>query len=42
MRAERPDWDITTADLKAAWARGEKDRFYLYGKSYAKVLGEQD
>jgi peroxiredoxin len=38
----RPDWDITTADQKAAWARGEKDRFYPYGKSYAKVFGEQD
>jgi peroxiredoxin len=38
----RPDWDITTADQKAAWARGEKDRFYPYGKSYATVFGEQD
>jgi hypothetical protein len=38
----RPDWDITTADQKAAWARGEKDRFYPYGKSYALVFGEQD
>jgi peroxiredoxin len=37
----RPDWDITTPDLKAAWARGEKDRFYPYGKTYAKVFGEQ-
>jgi peroxiredoxin len=38
----RPDWDITTPDMKAAWARGEKDRFYPYGKSYAAVFGEQD
>jgi peroxiredoxin len=38
----RHDWDITTADQKAAWARGEKDRFYPYGKSYATVFGEQD
>ena len=37
----RPDWDITTPDLKAAWARGEKHRFYPYGKTYAKVFGEQ-
>jgi len=37
----RPDWDITTPDLKAAWARGEKDRFYPYGKTYAKVFSEQ-
>ena len=38
----RPDWDITTAEHKTAWQRGEKDRFYPYGKSYAKVFGEQD
>ena len=38
----RPDWDISTPDMKAAWARGEKDRFYPYGKSYAAVFGEQD
>jgi peroxiredoxin len=38
----RPDWDITTTDQRAAWARGEKDRFYPYGKSYAAVFGEQD
>ncbi len=38
----RPDWDITNPDMKAAWARGEKGRFYPYGKSYAKVFGEQE
>ncbi len=38
----RPDWDITTPDLKAAWARGEQNRFYPYGKSYAKVFSEQE
>jgi hypothetical protein len=38
----RPDWDITTPEMKAAWARGEKDRVYPYGKSYAKVFGEQE
>jgi peroxiredoxin len=37
----RPDWDITSPELKAAWARGEKDRFYPYGKTYAQVLAEQ-
>jgi peroxiredoxin len=37
-----PDWDITTPEMKAAWRRGEKDRFYPYGKSYAKVFGEQE
>jgi peroxiredoxin len=38
----RPDWDITSPEMKAAWERGEKDRFYPYGKSYAKVFGEQE
>lgn len=38
----RPDWDITTAEQKAAWQSGEKDRFYPYGKSYAKVFAGQE
>jgi len=38
----RPDWDITDAEHKAAWMRGDKDRFYPYGKSWATVFGEQD
>jgi peroxiredoxin len=38
----RPDWDITGAELKAAWGRGEKDRFYPYGKSYIKTISEQE
>jgi peroxiredoxin len=38
----RPDWDITSPEMKAAWQRGEKDRFYPYGKSYVKVFGEQE
>src|SRR3984957_6620186 len=38
----RPDWDITDAAHKEAWARGEKNGFYPYGKSYAAVFGEQD
>jgi peroxiredoxin len=38
----RPDWDINTAELKAAWQRGEKDRFYPYGKTYAQVFREQE
>ena len=38
----RPDWDITSPEMKAAWARGEKDRFFPYGKSYAKVFAEQE
>ena len=38
----RPDWDITTAAMKAAWEEGRKDLFYPYGKIYAQTLGEQD
>jgi peroxiredoxin len=41
-RKIRPDWDITRPEMKAAWERGEKDRFYPYGKSFAKVFGEQE
>ena len=38
----RPDWDITTPELKAAWQQGRKDLFYPYGKRYVQTLGEQD
>jgi peroxiredoxin len=38
----RPDWDITTPELKAAWERGEKQRFYPYGQSYAKIFAGQE
>ena len=30
----RPDWDITTPELKAAWQQGRKELFYPYGKSF--------
>jgi peroxiredoxin len=26
----RPDWDISDPELKAAWERGERDRFFPY------------
>ena len=38
----RADWDISIPELKAAWQRGEKNRFYPYGKSYAQVFSEQE
>ena len=38
----RPDWDITTPELKAAWQQGRKDLFYPYGKTFAQTLGAQD
>ena len=38
----RPDWDITTLGLKAAWSEGRKDQFYPYGKTFLQTLKEQD
>lgn len=38
----RPDWDITTPELKAAWQEGRKESFYPYGKTYVQTLGERD
>ncbi len=38
----RPDWDITRPELRAAWAQGEKARFFPYGKSFAQVMAEQE
>ena len=38
----RPDWDINTTELKAAWAEGRKELFYPYGKTYGQTLAEQD
>jgi peroxiredoxin len=42
LRKCRPDWDITNPELKAAWQRGEKNRFYPYAKTYAQVFSEQE
>jgi len=38
----RPDWDITKPELRAAWEKGEKNRFFPYGKTYAELFSEQD
>jgi hypothetical protein len=38
----RPDWDISTPELKAAWEQGKRDRFYPYGKTYGQVFREQE
>jgi len=38
----RPDWDITTAEQGAAWAKGDKAGFYPYGRTQAQVLADQD
>ncbi|HEY4304476.1 MAG TPA: redoxin domain-containing protein [Gemmatimonadaceae bacterium] len=38
----RADWDITAEAQRNAWAKGEKDRFYPYGKTRAQVFAEGD
>ncbi len=38
----RPDWDISRAEQRAAWAKGDKAGFSPYGKSQAAVLAEND
>jgi peroxiredoxin len=38
----RPDWDITTPALKAAWREGRKEVFSPYGDTYVQTLVEQD
>jgi hypothetical protein len=38
----RPDWDISSAAQRTAWAKGEKAAFYPYGKTQAQVFAEQD
>ena len=42
LRRCRPDWDPSAPDVRAAWDRGEKDRFYPYGKRFAQVLAEEE
>ena len=37
----RPDWDITTPEMKAAWEQGHKDLFHPYGKTDIQTLPEQ-
>ena len=38
----RPDWDISSPELRTAWQRGEKGRFFPYGKSYPEILAGQE
>ena len=38
----RPDWHITTPEMKAAWQQSRKELFYPYAKTYAQTIGEQD
>ena len=36
----RPDWQIDTTEMREAWERGDKSRFWPYGKSLKKVFAE--
>ena len=38
----RPDWDLTSAELRADWAKGDKAKFHPYGKTQAQQLAEQE
>jgi peroxiredoxin len=38
----RPDWDITAPEWRAVWERGEKAKFFPYGKTRAQVLADGD
>ena len=38
----RPDWDISNAELRAAWSNGDKSRFFPYGKSRVQSSAEPD
>jgi peroxiredoxin len=38
----RPDWDITTPQLRAAWQQGRKELFYPYDKTDVQTLRERD
>jgi len=42
LQRRRPDWDIATPEWRAAWQRGEKAKFFPYGKTRAQVLAEGD
>jgi len=42
LRRCRPDWDISSAEQRAAWEKGDKAKFYPYGKTQAQMFAEQD
>ncbi len=41
-RRIRSDWDITVSEQREAWQRGEKDRFWPYGKTLREVFSQGD
>jgi len=42
MKKCRPDWDITTPEMKNAWQQGRQELFYPYCKTYLQTVREQE
>jgi peroxiredoxin len=42
LKKSRPDWDIITPEMKAAWQQKRKELFYPYGKTFAQTIREED
>jgi peroxiredoxin len=42
LRRCRPDWDIGSAEQRAAWARGDRMSFFPYGKTQVQVLAREE
>jgi peroxiredoxin len=38
----RPDWDITAPELRAAWAKNDRSKFFPYGKTLAQLFAAQE
>jgi peroxiredoxin len=38
----RPDWDISSPEMKAAWEQDRKENFWPYGKTLIQTLADQD
>jgi len=38
----RPDWDISTAQQRTAWAKDDKTNFFPYGKTQVQLFAEQE
>jgi peroxiredoxin len=36
----RPDWDLSDAKIRAAWAAGDKSKFWPYGRSLREILAD--
>ena len=37
----RPEWDITTEEMRVAWQQGQKKLFYPYGKTLAEIIAQE-